>query len=80
MPFLVDLPLYNGDGNVLMQHRLLLGEILMSTPALEPPSHYIPTFDQHSTFISLERNAIVSKLPIRSKIQNAHLLLAAQGF
>ena len=59
-----------------MQHRSLLGEVLMSTPDLGPPTHYIPTFYQQSTFITLQRDAIVSKIPMEN---NAHLLFARQN-
>ena len=52
------------NGTSQMQRRSLLGVVLMSTPDLGDPTHYIPTFYQQSTFITLQRDAIVSKLPM----------------
>ena len=64
----VTLFLYTMYNNCIshIQCRSLLGEILMSTPDLGPPVHYIPTFYQQSAFITLEQDAIVSKLPIEN--------------
>ena len=43
-----------------IQPRALVGEVLMAAPDLGPPAYYIPMFYQRSTFIALERDAIVS--------------------
>ena len=55
-----------------IQPRLLVGEVLMAAPEHGPPTYYIPLFYQHSTFIPLEQDAIVSLLQFLHSQQLLH--------
>ena len=52
---------------MLLQFRMLIGKVLMAAPELGPPTYYIPLFYQQTSFILLEKTAIVSQ-PLTYKL------------